>query len=517
MIKIMMPIPDIDSTITRPITTSVIEQLKRVTGIPIAMDIANPGENGALPQTDSVIQQTGYDRDLTGFRTSSRSMINITVEDNLVADHVLATPIMKSDAEFIFHDDKLGIVMIPTYALSKLTINIALRFGSKKAANSWMQQLNAKISTGLENIRHTLTYSYNIPHELLFLLMKVHELRENQAGYGDTLQDWLKESFNKRLRIVTNTGGKQATFTIAEDQIDASGRFDTEIVPQPQSGNEVGSYVFNLTYEVMYRRPTNVIIEYPELIHNQYLPKPFDGDGITESFDFSSVDLWGGAFAVLGLQQNSLHMPVPWQNFGMRVPWYDRWKPSVKFPMSKPIVTLLCNFAPDDMTEIVDLHDLVMYTFDEDIMVYLEEAGDSILRIGGAPIKVTLFRDDIPKSDHWLTMDENLLVSVFEEVDLRQIYRLQISLYCGLASIPEASKQILIKHGRAVHKFMLAACPNMAQHGLPPIAEDGSVSLKDYMLAARKVEDCVSRREVTSDSAWTLVGLFSIVTERKTS
>lgn len=515
MIKLMLPIPDIENTMTRPIVTSVIEQIKRLTGINLDMELLNPGESSAIPQANSVIQTSGYDRELTGIATSSRNLISVSVEDNLVTDHVLATPIVKSDAEFIFEDKPLSIVMIPTYALSKVIIGMQLRFSSRKAAKKWMDGLNAKISMGYESVQHRLTYSYTIPPEILFMLTKVHELRENYAGYGDTLQEWLKESFTKRLRVTTNQAGKQASFVIAEDQINAVGKFDTEVINQPEATNERGAFTFNLNYEVYYKRPTNIVIEYPELIHNQSLPKPFNGDGIVESFDFSSVDLWGEAFSVLGLKLNSLFMPQPWQNFGMMVPWYDRWIPNHLFPMTKPMLTFLCQFSPTDLTEIVSLRNMGAYEFDDDIMAYIEEAGDAILRYGQTPFKVTLFRDNIPKSDHWLTMDENLLISVFEEVDLRQTYRLQISLYCGLTTLPEASKQILIKHGLAVHKIMIAACPNMIEHGLPPLNDDGSVTMQDYMAAAHKVEACFEHRQVTSDSAWTLLTLFTIVAKRQ--
>ncbi len=511
----MLPIPDVENTMTRPITTSVIEQLKRLTGIELSMELLNPGEGGAIPQQNSVIQTTGYDRELTGLATSSRSLISVSVEDNIITDHVLATPILKSDAEYIFHDKPLDIVMIPTYALSKLVIAMELRFPSRKAAKKWMDHLNAKISMGYESVQHRLTYSYMIPSEFMYLLLQIHEKREAVEGYGDTIQEWLKESFTKRMRVVTNQAGKQASFVIAEDQINAVGKFDTEVITQPNSANERGAFTFSLNYEVLYKRPTNVIVQYPELIHNQVLPKPFDGDGLTESFDFSSIDLWGEAFSVLGLKLNSLFMPKPWQNFGMMEPWYDRWVPNQRFPLTKPMLTFLCQFSPTDLTDIVNLHQLGKYSFDDDIMAYLEEAGDDLLKIGRAPFKITLFRNDIPKSDHWLTLDTDLMVRVFEEVDLRQIYRLQIGLYCGLASLPESSKQTLIKHGRAVHKIMLAICPNMTAHGLPPIGEDGGIAMQDYMTAAKIVEACAERREMGSDSAWTLVGIFSIITERQ--
>src|SRR5699024_7926036 len=108
----------------------------------------------------------------------------------------------------------------------------------------------------------------------MYVLSKIHEMREKQAGYGESFGVWLKNNFSNRFSVVTNSAGHGSQFVIREQQTNIIGYYEFgEQVERIEKEDGAGSYAVEFSYSFFYDRPENVVLEFPTVIHNQIVPK----------------------------------------------------------------------------------------------------------------------------------------------------------------------------------------------------------------------------------------------------
>jgi hypothetical protein len=120
MPKIIRPVADLDQSVTRPIITQIVNQLKRETQLPEDTMIWYPGPDGATLQPTSVIQGDPNFVSQEGSqqinRIGANAQVTIEVTEDFDLDWTLSSPTFTPENLFIFKDPSLGIFLKPAYS-----------------------------------------------------------------------------------------------------------------------------------------------------------------------------------------------------------------------------------------------------------------------------------------------------------------------------------------------------------------------------------------------------------------
>lgn len=491
----MIEIPNTEETIAGPIITAVIEDLKRLTGLPLDTPVRRSISDTGVAKAGTTVGLTGYDRKDNEINTASNRKIAVEYNEMVTEDMVLATPMFDGIERYAFYDKELGIKITPVYSSSKMELSMEIRFESKNEAIMWGKQINNAIRMGGEIKRHTVKYAYVIPTACMAGLMKMYELREAVAGYNQTFAEWCKSCFHKNFTVLTNLAGGQPTVAIAETDVDIAGGFDIEALQRPERSSEAGGYMYALNYILNYRRPSSVTMEFPTSIHQQLVPKPFI-DEAREPFDHQLTETISNLFGMAGRGITNKRLPVTFKKYGFRSPWYDGWIPTLVLPDTAPIVTVLLSMSDGlNQMPLESLQELIDYPLDDDVIEYIKEAHEFVCKPRHAPILFTLYEDKLIHDHDSLMLEDDGMLSVIKDINLRKDYRLMISVYGRLSLLPKESKEILKRHPRALIKIASTLCPSIKPEQYPKLDADGYVTEIEYNRFINLTELCALQPE----------------------
>jgi len=312
----------------------------------------------------------------------------------------------------IMRDDALGILLQPTYATVKLDINVKIRFRSKTQMNSVRRAMRLASSLSNLNYRHAVQYNYSLPETILLYLYDAYMLRNNVAGYGDSLAEWLDQSFIRGRISRTTADGKNATLAVDEVQDNIYGRYGTDVFyNEPET--EDGNYEMSFQYLIEYKQILAVVFKYPNVIHNQDIdgfynkawnPPQHVGTPPTPDRDFATIP-------------EQLKIPYRYVgDGGVRLDPTDDWFPKNAIPNYATLVIAPLLTDPEHIHQLFNIYDIedvlppgvldyIVGGIAEAIEPYQSPYHMAVYRVGEDEIEVTLAVDNAGNVTSVLPMD----------------------------------------------------------------------------------------------------------------
>lgn len=261
MPKVEIPIDNTDSTVSRFVTKSVIEQLMFTFDIPPVKDIIYSQRTKVAPQTQ---------------RQKPNEALKLDVNDFIQVDYKESSDADKFDIhqyqfEYpeLFQCKRLGISITPMFARKHLTLT--LRYDSKSYSNltSWLHNFERRNILLQPTSTHDIRYNFTIPEAVLAYLNQAYTAQEAVAGYGMSLKTFIEDNFATGcLLIRQNLSGKQNSLAINIKNNNTLGMF-TDLPEVQETQVEPPISTLSFTYEVTYERITALILEFQYFIHNQ--------------------------------------------------------------------------------------------------------------------------------------------------------------------------------------------------------------------------------------------------------
>lgn len=475
MIKFYNSVPDAETSILRKVGYDVLNQLYKLTNLPQSHDVIFNGMSETTPTKNDNILESENDKPYA-IPSGNRNLVKVSIDEEMEPGTSQTIPMYKAEEESIFQDSALGIVVYPAYQTSRLTITLQMHFSSRKRAMMWVNEMNGKIASGSEHTIHLLTYSYYLPEQTIVFLKHAYELRERLAGYGETFEQWMERCGNKRITTMVNHAGKNARYAIGETQSNSYGKFEFSEVPKGDLSDNTGFEV-NVEYIVVFKRPFNVIVNTPTVIHQTLLDERYVNFGKRLAYNPMTIFASAGTFAKIIEDEFYGQLPAVVYEQGIRAPWFDIWKPHNRLPALLPLITALCRFTAPEDKYVCTLPNITdRYQIQEDLFNYIAEAGDDALRFGRCAVKLSVFANDEVLVDDALEFN-GLVLSLRNNINLRFTYRISMALNRCLWSMSDEQLSLLCKHGKACIMILKLLFPRLARMGkLPTLLADGSVA-----------------------------------------
>lgn len=427
MPKIMLPIPEIEDTVTRPVVVSIARELSEAIRLQDNISILYPGAEERAPLYNSTVNKNN--KDISKFPHTNQ--ISIEVEEEVEEDNVLNRAVLRNENIPIFRDDVLRIMVRPVYVHTTTTLNFTSRFTDKSAAQRWLAEMRNKVSLGRIMINHKATYSYAIPPEFTIILKELHRLRENQGGYNQDFDEYFNQYKDIRVTTVTNLGGKIERYHAAETQQRILGRFEFGASPEEGSKSEADTWTISFSYKVEYDRPTACVLDYPLMVHNQLLSTKYRPDR-TDSPPRKLEDK-NQSFSLSLYYFNKFESEEEYKTIsrkdGLSVPDFDEFIPLYITQSTIRIVTYLIQLTLEDRHGLFNLKELPAINLKKELHTFLLKEGNHVTIPTDSVFNIQLFENDANITYKSFNVVENHeLVSLFG-LDIRKTYHVRLGIY----------------------------------------------------------------------------------------
>ena len=461
MPRLMIPIDSLEETVGRPVALDISRQLVEATRLPSTVQFIYPGDEERVAITGSTIDNKHSEK--TVF--PHEAQISLDVTEEVEEDNVLTRAVLYDENKPFFVDQLLGIVIKPVYVHTNVELAFSARFVDKNAAIKWRSEMQNKIAMMRDTLLHKVHYSYIIPVPAIMLLQEIHRLRENQAGYGDTWEEYFKMAKAPNVTALTNVGGLVERLGVRETQQRIIGQFDFKTEPEKGSKeSDSDTWTITFTYKFAYDKPNAIVMEYPLVIHNQmldqeYRPNRKDAPApqlidykrqFTNSFDYIH-------------QLESDRDAERWkaQQKGISIPDFDEF-----IPLSVPegtyrIITWLIGLTVQDRRDLINVKDLPgAGGMDTKVYQFLIEELPFIGKETKSVFNVSVYENEIRLEERLFKVNPDGNVTGLDNYNLRKTYHVRLGIYYDLSLLDEAALDRLRKHPDVLKTIINELFPN---------------------------------------------------------
>lgn len=435
MPTIMLPLPEVQESVIRPIVYSVVDDIKKITNINIPTPIYFPGDVKKMHQSGSTVDGDNRDPVL-----ASQRQLYVEAEDNYADDYIATVgALYNPEHPPIFVDPILGVTIVPIYVTSTIKIQLRFKTQSKTEATKWRDDIIVKTSRSRVQNMHIVTYHYSMPEIIEDILYAVYERREKIEGYGQSASEYLISNATSRLTLIGDIANKTKILAIKERQTRIMGMFDFDIAPDKNERDEnTGTWIATMSYSFNYSRPTEISIQYPVIVHNQLMPEKytmcvFDNPSMDRSMYRQSQSLYAlSMFESMSILDNSQAVkPV------YHVPEFDLFEPKTVPYGTETIFIALCCLDLPNKRHLLNLNHIDPFVISKPVMDYISGGGYlKITKLYRSIYQLQLYKDNELYVYDVLECDS--LGNVVSTVDLspRHTYRVRFSVVTDLTLVP---------------------------------------------------------------------------------
>jgi len=349
----------------------------------------------------------------------------------------------------IFADKKAGIYLKEMRVPCSIELNFEMKVISVELAEIIHRSIfNKFMKDGVVTEFHDISFSYPVPDATLWVLYKLFKLKDLDSDFIN-FQEYLRFGSNNSFDVLVNrdkliNSNQQLVINRSNNRVLGKLDFSGDR-PEIDSVNKlVDTYTISFRYVYQFGIPNILRLMFPIMVNNETVPefligKPNEMHNSDMQANHNSIAIndhfYNGNFKHRLVEKYQL----------IRYPIYDDWIlpynncPDLKKRFS-PLFVGLLSTTIDEITKetslTVDLRNEIFPMLDIDTRNILEAAliNNPKNIIGGRNgiFNITMFCGDTLVSYNRFTMDENLLITISQNVNPAKIYRLVISIVTEL-------------------------------------------------------------------------------------
>jgi len=455
MPNIHTALPETQQSIFRPVVIAVVKQVQDITKMKDAI-IYFPDDDKKVATSSGTIDS----KDDRYVATTSKRMNEITVEEEIDREEISPTFFNGNEYTPILEDRLLGLILSPVYAKHNVTVTFNYSCPSQTEATRWLQEIRMNVARLRDINVHTVQYHYNLHKKFYDIIKQVYTLRETQAPYGQTFDQYIKTHTTPRLTVVGDIVGQDSVFAVAETQTEIYGIYEFEGLPtKPVKEKEGGMWSIGFTYRFNYDKPIGSHLRYPIMVHNQEMPLEFVSftSDETRAIARSTVDSSRTQRALRIFRADTDMDRIKAEDGVIKIPIFDDFKPASYMRFTAGIIQALGQITETDQSSILSLQELGDVVLDDDVLQFLIESEYPYLN---QPYKsifhVDLYQNNIIQNYSHITVDSSLNISSTAMMTLRNQYHIRFSVVTDIDFITQDAIARLRKYPKVIYKVVKA-------------------------------------------------------------
>lgn len=492
MPRIDLNVESSEQTITRRVILDVAKDLAIALGLPEETEVRYPQTNE--PET---LKQS-LDERLGNTPLDPRMDVYIEAQERYIDENIHTTPITAKYTPLIFSDSALELRLAPVYARMRVELTVTIRLPDRARVRRLFDDLRLYASKNRDWFYHELHYVYLFPMAAYAIISKVHELREAQAGYGESFKEYLSAHLDEQVTMLSNLSGEERRLAKEEVQTGVLGYPDFTSAPETiERLDEDSSAEFDFTYTFEYDKPFNLHMEYPLVVHNQPMPSRYFTH--LPAFDLPLRKTRDTRFSE-NIKPWMRHRDLITHYHGPAVPSFMDWYPPSHPHYIYGIFRLLLLIDTDTPHSLFDFNDLGRLSLDSDYLDLIRRERSYLHDPHQSFFQLYLYEDDRPKSSEHLEVTSELEVLYHNELDIRKRYNFYFGVCAHLSKLDKDVLDRLCDYGHMTIRLLKAIDSGLEDEDLPRVlnlsgsedpdndAFDGYVPKTDLKETIRQIE-----------------------------
>lgn len=452
MPNVILPLPDVSQSVTRPVIIDIVAQVKDITGIGSDVKIFYPGEIQAMSTPGSSIESNS---DRTAIFNSERYTY-IEVNENYDEAAIGTTAINREEYSPVYLDEAIGSKLAPIYATSSLEISFKYVSSSKTEVTRWRDNIRMKVSQMRDINLHSIKYHYGFPVAALLVIKNIYENTEAVEPYGKTFEEYVVSHSSDTLTLVGDLVGNNASLVFSETQSRIIGMFDFSAIPEKAERDGNGTWSVSFSYKLTYEKPIGCHLRYPIMVHNQLL-KPEFTTWVDDVYDLDKIDKTysNSLYNLAGFEADAILNDKMPPNYILRLPSFDDFNiPAI--PSGTGTVVIALSEVGEDKRSLLNLNELGDIAIDADILEFIRESEYKYMgNYYQSVVGVSLYRDNYLSSPGTLLCDKDLNVKAAKtDLNLRRVHRVRFHIVTDLTMVSRAAIDRLLKYPKALVKII---------------------------------------------------------------
>lgn len=480
MPKVCLETPEVNESVSRPVAMQVVRQMATRLGIPSDINVRYLGSSVSLAVPGSTLDDHG-----AANRLPPDQRITIECTEEYAEDYTLTTPVMRPEHTAVFADIPLGVFCTPVYQRITVAVSVTLTANDRITADTWIGTMRRRSTQGVGEMLHLVDYHYPLPHQYLVILTALHQLRESQGGYNQTIGEWLQQCLTPRATTIYDQAGGNPTLVVREQQVGILGWYDWTVPPKSEKDSDSGSFSSSFTYTFSYDRTDSTVLEYPLMVHNQLLDARFYAP--TKPYEMEDQPLRGGlSTMILRNWTYEARASYAWRcRPGIPIPQFDDWLPDDN-PHHLNLLRIMIARDPANPHDVLSLTDLGVYSLHDETLDYMRQYPVGLTRDGESMFVVQLWDGRTPINPDNLIIGQNLAISTIYPLDVRRQYHLTVSLLRDVRRLSKGAIQRLSKHGELAVTTLSLLDPYLVDaRPLPTNERDSTPTPRDALTQQR--------------------------------
>lgn len=482
----MIDLVGMNNSFLRPVVADVVDQIASITKLPINKEFIITENSGPMVPGSAIgnnsqkdiINPTGHDQ-----------AIRIEVDEEII-DNTLGSGRAKLEyAKPVFNDTDTGIRVFPVRTQSVIELSIIARFGSRTEAEQWRLRNRREAQQGRWQLQHQVNYHYMLPDELILFLNHIHELRELNAPYNESLPEYLKYRLGNTVEVLSDQAGNNRQLAVMERAVNIVGTFDFNTLPEKvEKDKDRVVWEIKFGYKIILERPISLCVTYPVMIHNSYIDAKYIPQA--ERGLVKPVAVLGDAL-VTNLVGAVVNNPPPSKPPVMvSMPYYDDWVPTYIPTAQLPLYMFLLQVDASDRRDVADLNGLGDYQLHSLFIPYLQSNPETILRRHGGLFSIIIHENSKALQGNLFTIDSDLKIRSTFDLDMRKTYRMTYNVTADPSAISGRDLKNLLAYGELILYTFEYVYVNIFRRRLPKptLRANGSLNERDWEAMVRIIK-----------------------------
>ncbi len=425
----------IEETVSRPSLIAVVNDIKKFLGI-------HPETYVNYDPTTSMKKKIVNQSKIGLDNNYSEDLIYVETEENSLSDNELSMIPVSPDFIPIYKDDEINSKFTPIYHHRTVDINFTFKTKSKSKIYAIVNKLRLLTSSDGMYSRHDIEYHYVLPLHILNLLDEINNLKEKRNVDKLSLDKYIDNTFDNRVDYSTTHDGKEykTEVVIREAQTDIHGFIKDSLHELKPEYDESSTYwTIDFTYEFSYEKPVVLLLQYPLMVFNTLIAKPFRTFTKTNTFKESNRSHRMSSMATV--IENTI---AKYPNYYRTIPPIDLEElPDTSHSLAK-VISIIVNINEDDPNELFNLDEIPGLVFKDSVKKFiLESEYPYIGKMNESMFMLELYKNNKLDYDNEIILSKDGVLTTKNPMSYKYIYRVVLSVLLDLDYLkPESKKRV---------------------------------------------------------------------------
>lgn len=432
-------IPDVSTTVTKPVTDSVISNVLASLGLENADIIYETEDQTEQINTGSEIGE----RRKQSYGNSDR--ITVTVDEERDRSRLERGLGYGLEIPF-FHDSQFGITISPSSVQYDITVSIKRRSPSKAVVTNWYNEIQRKLDMGRDVFETQAEFYYKIPTPALNLLAECHRtIWFDDDEPGEPLIGYLKRCFTNNVTVLTNQGGKQTDYGVRHTLVRILTQINSD-GPSVNKGDKLSTWECSFECKFSYMRPESVQMSYPVMMNNVLISEEWWMNNLAPGLaDYDGAT--GGPLVEAGEDM----IKPPYLRLPVFIPECE--DPAIKVPgtgvgsIELAIIHLEMDWKLPPPNLLFNLLELgSTFSLSPELIAYIQHAIAEDPSLIHSIFKIVLFEDNYRVPDEKIAVAPDLNVYYNDYIHRSKIYRCYLILELDWSDLSDVGFDIIRFH-----------------------------------------------------------------------